>query len=171
MIMTATSDFAQYSRVLHAMTTDFVRSVPGDKWDFTPVPPGRSGRPPAEGHLGDGLAPFSKQVRHVVCVRGVYNDALATGAVDWSRKHEQYTGPLEREPLLDALEQKQQRLLSLLEAVDPEVSIDWGGFPFSLTMFAGELVQHESIHHGQWSVYAALGDFDTPLSWRQSWGL
>jgi len=28
-----------------------------------------------------------------------------------------------------------------------------------------------AIHHGQWSIYAALAGFDTPLSWRTSWGL
>jgi hypothetical protein len=32
-------------------------------------------------------------------------------------------------------------------------------------------VQHEAIHHGQWSVYASLAGFDTPVSWRTSWGL
>ena len=29
---------------------------------------------------------------------------------------------------------------------------------------------HEAIHHGQWSVYASLGGFDTPPSWRASRG-
>ncbi|MCA1585270.1 MAG: hypothetical protein LC791_11055 [Acidobacteria bacterium] len=31
-----------------------------------------------------------------------------------------------------------------------------------------EFVQHEVIHHGQWSIYASLAGFDTPLSWRAS---
>jgi hypothetical protein len=38
-------------------------------------------------------------------------------------------------------------------------------------MFTWEFVQHEAIHHGQWSIYASLAGFDTPLSWRASWGL
>jgi hypothetical protein len=38
-------------------------------------------------------------------------------------------------------------------------------------MFTWEFVQHEAIHHGQWSIYASLAGFDTPLSWRVSWGL
>ncbi|GAA4352632.1 hypothetical protein GCM10023087_21050 [Microbacterium rhizosphaerae] len=164
-------DFAQHSKVLHIMTADFARAVPDERWDFTPVPPGSSGRPPAASRLGDGFGPFSKQLRHVVCVRGVHNDALATGKLDWSKKHEHYTGPLEREPLLDALEHEQQELLSLLAEAHPEITIDWDGFPFSLAMFAGDFVQHEAIHHGQWSVYAAVAGFDTPLSWRQSWKL
>jgi hypothetical protein len=46
--------------------------------DFTPDPPGTSGRSAAPHRIGDGFATFSKQLRHVVCVRGVYNAALAT---------------------------------------------------------------------------------------------
>jgi hypothetical protein len=75
-------DFGRYSNVLHGLTVDFVRAVPDDKWDFTPVPPRRAGRAPALYRMGQGFAPFSKQLRHVVCVRGVYNAALATGRVD-----------------------------------------------------------------------------------------
>lgn len=37
-------DFARYSKVLHDLTADFLRAVPEDKWDFTPDPPGESGR-------------------------------------------------------------------------------------------------------------------------------
>src|SRR5262252_10239789 len=110
-------DFVRYSKVLHALTADFVRSVPDDKWDFTPDPPGQSGRAPAPHRIGDGFAPFCKQLRHVVCVRGVYNSALATGKVDWTRKHEHYAGPLTREALLAALDAKQRDLLATLETV------------------------------------------------------
>jgi hypothetical protein len=46
--------------------------------------------------------------------------------------------------------------------------------PFTFALFTWEFVQHEAIHHGQWSVYASLAGFDTPLSWRMSapltWG-
>ena len=38
-------------------------------------------------------------------------------------------------------------------------------------LFTWEFVQHEAIHHGQWSIYASLAGFDTPLSWRTSWGM
>ena len=163
-------DFARYCKVLHALTVDFVRAVPDDKWDFTPDPR-RSGRAPAPRRIGNGFAPFSKQLRHLVCVRGVYNDALLTRKVDWSRKHDHYAGPLARQALLVALEEKQQRLLAILPNVDTGAAIDWGGTPFSFALFTWEFVQHEAIHHGQWSIYASLAGFDTPLSWRTSWGL
>ena len=155
--------------MLHVLTTDFVRAVPEDKWDFTPDAAGKSGRASAPHRIGDGFAPFCKQLRHVVCVRGVYNAALATGKVDWTRKHEHYVGPLTREALLGALDDKQRNLLATLETID--APIDWDGTPFTFALFTWEFVQHEAIHHGQWSIYASHAGFDTPLSWRSSWRL
>ena len=164
-------DFVRYSKVLHRLTADFVRAVPDDKWDFTPDPRGHSGRATAPHRIGDGFAPFCKQLRHVVCVRGVYTAALATRKVDWTRKHEHYAGPLTREALLASLGNKQRELLATLETVDIDAPIDWDGTPFTFALFTWEFVQHEAIHHRQWSVYASLAGFDTPLSWRTSWGL
>ena len=167
----STDELARYSEVLHKLTADFVRAVPDDKWEYTPDPPRRSGRAPAPHRIGEGFAPFCKQLRHVVCVRGVYNDALVTKRVDWTRKHDQYDGPLTREALLAALDEQQRRLLAILKSVDVDTTIDWDGTPFTFALFACEFVQHEAIHHGQWSLYASLAGFDTPLSWRTSWGL
>jgi len=164
-------EFRRYSEMLHRMTVDFVGVVPEDKWYFTPEPPGKAGRASARHRIGEGFAPFCKQLRHVVCVRGVYNAALATGKVDWTRKHDHYVGPLTREALLAALDEKQRELLATLETVDIDASIDWDGTPFTFALFTWEFVQHEAIHHGQWSVYASRAGFDTPLSWRASWGL
>lgn len=169
--MTSAADFAQHSKVLHTMTVDFARAVPDDRWHFTPAPPSAPRQVTDTGRPSPRPSAFSKQLRHVVCVRGVYNDALALGEVDWSASHSHYAGPLEREPLLEALARQQDRLLELLSSVDPGITIDWDGFPYSFDLFAGEFVQHESIHHGQWSVYAAVGGFDTPTSWHDMWGL
>ena len=149
-------DFARYSQILHRMTVDFVRAVPDDKWTQ---------------RSGEGFAPFCEQVRHLVCVRGVYNAALATGKVDWKRKHDHYSGPLTRDALLKALDDKQRQLLATLETVDIGAVIDWDGTPFTFALFTWEFVQHEAIHHGQWSLFASLAGFDTPQSWRTSWGL
>lgn len=164
-------EFARYSKVLHRLTADFARAVPEDRWTFTPDPPETHGGTPAPHRLGKGCAPFCKQLRHIVCVRGVYNAALATRRVDWTRKHEHYAGPLTREALLAALDEAQRQLLAALETVDVHAPIDWGGTPFTFATFTWEFVQHEAIHHGQWSIYASRAGFDTPLSWRTSWGL
>ncbi|HEY6329833.1 MAG TPA: hypothetical protein VI756_10895, partial [Blastocatellia bacterium] len=56
-------EFVRYAKVLHSLTVDFVGAVPDDKWDFTPDPPGQSGRVPAPHRIGDGFAPFCKQLR------------------------------------------------------------------------------------------------------------
>jgi hypothetical protein len=164
-------DFVRYSKALHDLTVDFVNSVPEGKWNFTPDPPEKTDRPPSPHRIGYGFAPFCKQLRHVVCVRGVYSAALAAGKVDWTRKRDQYAGPLTREALLAALEDKQRELLAILNTVNIDASIDWDGTPFTFPLFTWEFVQHEAIHHGQWSIYASLAGFDTPLSWRASWGL
>jgi hypothetical protein len=128
-------DFVPYSKVLHALTADFVRAVPEDKRDFTPDAPGRSGRALPPHRIGDGFAPFCKQLRHVVCVRGVYTAALATRKVDWTRKHEHYVGPLSREALLAVLDDKQRHLLATLETVDMDAPIDWDRTPFTFALF------------------------------------
>jgi cytochrome c peroxidase len=74
-------------------------------------------------------------------------------------------------PKLEGLDDKQRQLLATLETVDIDAPIDWDGTPFTFALFTWEFVQHEAIHHGQWSIYASLAGFDTPLSWCASWGL
>jgi hypothetical protein len=91
--------------------------------------------------------------------------------VDWTRKHDHHVGPLTREALLAALEEKHRQLLTTLKTVDVDTAIDWDGTPFTFALFTWEFVQHEAIHHRQWSIYASLAGFDTPLSWRASRGL
>jgi hypothetical protein len=72
---------------------------------------------------------------------------------------------------LAALDDKQRDLLATLETVSIDAPIDWDGTSFTFALFTWEFVQHEAIHHGQWSVYASLAGFDTPPSWRSSWGM
>jgi uncharacterized damage-inducible protein DinB len=151
-------DFRRQAEWLHRMTVDFVEAIPEERWDFTPDPGGKFGS-------------FARQLRHVVRVRGVYNDALVERRVDWSRSREHSLGSLTREELLAGLHEQQARLLTALDSVDTEAAIDWGGTSFSFEMFTWEFVQHEAIHHGQWSVYAQLAGFETPSSWQQSWKL
>ena len=145
-------NFRRYFDWVHRMTVDFVEAVPDDKWDFTPHP---------------RFGPFCKQLRHVVNARGVYNAAMLTRTVDWTKRH--HTGPLTREALLEALVDKHQEFLATLETFDTESAIDIGGTPLPFDGFACELVHHEAIHHGQWSLYASLGAFETPVSWQAGW--
>lgn len=153
------ADFRRCAAFLHRLTVDFVEAVPEDRWDYTP-------------DVGGKFGSIARQVRHVVRIRCVYNDALVDKRVDWGRPRERYDGPLTRESLLAALEDQQARLLRILDSIDPDVEMDWGGGTmYTLPMFTWEYAQHEAIHHGQWSVYAQLGGFETPVSWQRSWKL
>jgi hypothetical protein len=108
-------------------------------------------------------------------VRGVYNDAIATRRADFSRKHEQHTGGLSRVELLSALDAKHQELSAVLDRVELEgvdgYFVESFGRQFSVEEYCHVIVQHESLHHGEWSVYASLAGFETPLSWRLNWAL
>jgi hypothetical protein len=137
------------------MTVHFAEAVPDDKWDFTPAP--------------QRFGPFSRQLRHVVRGRGVYNAALVTKKFDWSASREHYRGPPTREALMLALDEKQREFLALLPTADVAAKIYYGETDFTFDNFLCEIIQHESIHHGQWSVYAALGGFETPRSWQTGW--
>jgi uncharacterized damage-inducible protein DinB len=155
--MTALIDgFRKHWEFVHTMTLDFAREVPDASWEFSPHP---------------RFAPFCKQLRHVVCVRGVYNDALATGRDDWSRKHDQYSGGLDRDPLIAALTAKHTELLALLDSIEADRAVEMFGRTIPFAEFAHLMTQHESIHQGQWSVYASLAGFETPLRWRLEWAL
>jgi uncharacterized damage-inducible protein DinB len=143
---------------VHTMTVHFAEAVPDERWEFTPDP--------------RRFGPFSRQLRHVVRGRGVYNAALTTRKADWSVSGDvHYSGPLTRDALLRALDDKQQEFHATLPTVDVAAPIYFGETAFTLDNFLYEMVQHESIHHGQWSVYAALGGFATPRSWQAGWKL
>lgn len=144
---------------MHAMTMAFVAVVPDASWQSTPC---------------GGFAPFCKQLRHVVCVRGVYNEGLRTRRVDFGRKHEFYGGPLARTELTEALDRKHGELLALLAEVPDDLHlprIDFFGSRVSYVDYLYGYVQHEAIHHGQWSLYAAHAGYPTPDLWRLQWGL
>lgn len=151
--------FSERWNHINAMTTEFACVVPDESWEDSPL---------------EGFAPFSKQLRHVVCVRGVYNEGLRAGRVDFARKHEFYTGALTRSALLAALEARHSELMSRLSDIpdDPYRShIGFFGNDVSYAQYLYGYVQHEAIHHGQWSIYAASAGYDPPPTWRVQWGL
>jgi hypothetical protein len=151
--------FADRWHHVNTMTVEFAKSVPNHTWDSSPL---------------SGFAPFSKQLRHVVCVRGVYNEGLKTGRVEFDRKHDFYDGTLTRTALIAALEATHTDLMAQLPDLPPDVfepSIDFFGNRVSQAQYLYGYVQHEAIHHGQWSIYAASGGYETPEIWRLQWGL
>lgn len=151
--------FAERWKHINAMTTEFATSVPDDAWNASPL---------------QGFAPFSKQLRHVVCVRGVYNEGLETRRVDFARKHEFYDGALTRSALVEALNKRNAQLVDRLTDLPQDLfrpCIEFFGNNTSYAQYLYGYVQHESIHHGQWSLYAASAGYETPPLWRLQWGL
>lgn len=141
------------------ITMDFLDGIPDDKWNFTP-------------HLK--YAPLSKQYRHMTCVYGVYIEGFKNQAVDFSKKHSHYSGPLEKEALKSDLLKKDQEFKIVLDQLK-ETDIDkfelnFFGVKMSFTEYTHVLIQHECMHIGVWSTMAALGGFELPQSWKDDWG-
>lgn len=143
----------------HQLTYDFIEAVPEDRWNWSPH----------EQH-----APISKQVRHMVCVQGIYIDGLKKGSADFALKHTHYDGPLDRAELVTAYRAKDDALNDALarieQAGEATFEIDFYGKK-PVGAFLNVVLHHEALHHGQWSLYATLAGFETPVSWKLNWGL
>jgi hypothetical protein len=130
------------------LTLKSIESIPTEHWNFSP-----------HAHFG----PFSKQIRHVICCRGVFSDAFRSGKLDFSKKHSFYSGSLECDELLAALGEstvKTEETLIQLEAADlSQYKADYYGESLGFIEHFSALVCHEATHRGSWSVYAALGGF------------
>lgn len=141
------------------ITMDFMDAVPADKWNYTHNPK---------------FAPIAKQFRHMTCVYGVFIEAFQIEAVDFSRKHSHYTGPLDREQIKNDLLKKDELFKSVLNQYKEKgveyFSINFYGVNMSFTEFTHVLIQHECMHIGIWSTMAAFGGFELPSSWKTDWG-
>lgn len=151
-------DFERHWAHVTDMVRQFVDAVPDEHWMYSPHP---------------RFAPFAMQLRHVVRVRRVYADGVRNRRVDMARKREHYTGDLSRDALARALAETDGELLeAVLDAAStPGAQIDFIGRAFPLFEFTYVIVQHDATHLGEWSLYATLAGFETPLAWRLGWGL
>ncbi len=138
---------------------DFLEAIPDSHWNYSHHPK---------------YAPLSKQFRHMTCVYGVYIDGFKNQAVDFSKKHSHYSGPLSKEALKADLLKKDEELKLLLASLqDSNVEsfrLDFFGVNLSFTEYTHILVQHECMHIGIWSTLAAFGEFELPKSWKTDWG-
>jgi hypothetical protein len=94
--------------------------------------------------------------------------------VQFDRKHEFYRGSLTRPALVEALNEAHAELFVRLADLPDDLfgtSIGIFGSQVSYAQYLYGYVQHEAIHHGQWSIYAASGEYETPSLWRLQWGL
>jgi len=158
--MSSLEAFREAWHDVRKLTYEFVEALPAERWSWSPHP---------------SYAPLAKQVRHLVCVQGVYHQGFRERHADFARKHDHYRGSLERGELVAALRAKDAELERILgelgEAGAERFEIDFFGRKRSFSRYAAIVVQHESIHHGEWGLYAALGGFSTPPGWKLNWGL
>lgn len=142
-----------------SITNDFLDCIPDDKWQFTHHPK---------------YAPLSKQFRHMTCVYGVYIDGFKNQAVDFTKKHSHYTGPLDRLSIKNDLAKKDLELKAVLKTFSAEqvanFRLDFFGVNMTFSEYTHVLIQHECMHIGIWSNAAIFGEFDLPKSWKSDWG-
>lgn len=142
------------------VTSDYLDCIPADKWNYS---------------HHDKFNTLAKQFRHMVCVYGVYIDAIKNKKIDFSKKKSFYSGALEKEPIKKALLEMDEKfsaeLKNLQEQDLDKFTIDFFGQQMGIVEFSHVMVQHECVHMGIWANYAAFGGFETPKSWQNDWEL
>jgi uncharacterized damage-inducible protein DinB len=144
---------------VRGMTKEFLEAASDECLDF---------RPAAD------FATIREQASHLSEVQGVYQLALGGEEPDFARKPEFSPASSSVEGILAALQARDRDLVELLDLHRPEQGrfrISWYGTEMTISGFGSVFIQHESLHHGQWATYSALGGYDPPIGWRLNWGL
>lgn len=156
-------EFKQSWGFLRSMTMDFIRAVPDDKWNFSPHPK---------------FGTFARQIKHLVRVQGAYNKGFTDQKLDIREEHYSfYSGDSSRAALIEALIEKDQELTNVLQSIEgAEIeSFKLELLPMNISLGFSEychiILQHEALHHGEWSLYAAFGGFQAPRSWKENWDI
>ena len=156
-------EFERSWNFVHSMTMDFINVVPDLRWDFSPHP--RYGN-------------FSRQIRHLVRVQRTYIRSFLSREYNIQEEHYScYSGNSSRLALTEALLENNKNLKQLLASLRLEdiskfkVTLQPMNITLGFSEYCTMIIQHESIHHGQWCFYATIGGFDTPKSWKKNWNL
>ncbi|MCB0413509.1 MAG: DinB family protein [Bdellovibrionales bacterium] len=158
---TVIEDFKKSWDFSRGMTIEFIKELPDNMWEYTP---------------NKRYAPLCKQFRHMIWVTGLYREAIQTKKMrDCESKKEHYTGSTTKEDILKGFEVEQKKLDELLKELEgtelEDCIIQAFGLEMRFVEFTHALIQHESTHQGLWSFYATLGEFKTPKSWQENWGI
>lgn len=145
---------------VRTLTVEFIKETPQKYWMSSPHP---------------DYSPLAKQVRHLVWVSGLFNDALENKKINLAVKKSCYSGGLEQNELIAALKKQDEIFWAILskfnEAEANVYLMDFFGGKFGLFEFLNNMIQHESVHHGMWALYAKLGGFQCPKTWKNTWEL
>lgn len=152
-------DFVVRWTFVRGMTIEFLEFASDECLDFRPT---------------DKFMTIREQAAHLVEVQAMYQFAFAGEEIDFARKSEFTPNGTDAASLVQALGKQDAVLHSHLDRLrdDPDAfSIDWYGAELGLSGFGAVFIQHEALHHGQWTAHTALGGFPTPTGWILNWGL
>jgi len=152
-------DFLHRWRFVRGMTLEFLTEATDECLDE---------------RLAPGFVTIREQAAHLAEVQGIYQLALRGEPVNWDRKPEFTPAGDDRAAIATALADRDRELVDLLDRLRPDPTafqIDWYGTNLGLSGYGAVFIQHESIHHGQWAAYAAIGGHRRPNGWLLNWGL
>ncbi len=120
---------------------------------------------------GPGVGPFWKQFRHVGSVHECYMEALITRQMRFEYRDKNFQAEPSKPLLLAYLRALNTEFVITLDSLDWGATIRWSDDDRP-TVFEHllRLVQHETLHHGEWIVYLRLLNKPFPSSW-QAWGV
>jgi len=141
------------------LTYDLLRALPPAVLNFSPAA---------------GFGPLSRQIRHVGDIQACYLAALETGRMDFTSQPRQRKVEQSKEHLEGYLQALDASLREALRGLGTEGAarvIQWDGEQLSLLRHLIRLLQHETLHHGMWAIYAGVADLPLPPSWHAAWRL
>lgn len=157
-----TSELEQWAREwqqTRALTYDLLRALPYAVMNFSPHPE---------------FGTFVRQIRHAADIQACYVLALDTGKMDFTVQPRQRALEQSKEHLEAYLRELDERLLEAVGTMTAERlarPVAWSGEQVTLLQHLMRLLQHETLHHGMWAIYAKVVDLPLPESWRTSWSL
>jgi len=117
---------------------------------------------------------LGRQLWHCGHVQECYRQAMVSGDMVFGLLTPDKELEVDPEALAGFLEELDDDLAATLRGLrDYTAVIDWGLEEENPELRAHLiwLLQHETLHHGQWSLYARLGGFEVPETWRDAWGM
>jgi uncharacterized damage-inducible protein DinB len=116
------------------------------------------------------LGPLWKQFRHVGRLQECYMEALNTKKVKFDYRNKRYRGGCSKNALRAYLRALDRELIQTFERVDWNASIEREGEMISVFQHLMRMLAHETLHHGQWILYARLLEKKLPHGWK-AWGV
>lgn len=157
-----TPELAQWAedwRQTRGLTYDLLHLLPPAVLNFSPSP---------------GFGSLSRQIRHVGDIQACYLTALQTGRMDFTAQPRQRTIEQSKDHLEAYLRALDEALLEAVRGLPEDrltQPIQWQREALSPLRHLIRLLQHETLHHGMWAIYAKVVDLALPPSWRTAWRL